>query len=364
MDLDWQDEDMDLGPPGRVSAVLDPEGGGRPKKKAPGNVRISAWRLAKLNAQEASRAAEKARDKSSVLQKLGGGHDPGSNNNNSNNAPGESHYSSSSSRSAVSVEYALQRSLAKRAPQKMSSPRGVPSLNPELLRTRAVGYTDSDLRSSISSHSMTSTISESLSPLPAEVRYGPSEPPHTILPSTSTTIPRMRWGVHDTVQQEPARERNVFLRDHRRSAVFWNRPGLGRFGGDSSNVRAQSRILFGGSGISTSTFPSQVVRTWPKNPLAAEEVSEESGTPAPPPPPAPTSQQQPSTEKPESFSIFFGPPIVPVGAGKRTEPPPPPPAPAPAPSSKPVHLQPRVPAFYPRSFPPRSESPTFGSDMR
>lgn len=358
-----------MGPPGRVSTVLDPDGGGRPKKKAPGNVRISAWRLAKLNAQEASRAAEKARDKSSVLQKLNGGHDPGSNNNNNNtNAPVESYYSSSSSRSAVSVEYALQRSLAKRAPQKMSSPRGVPSLNPELLRTRALGYTDSDLRSSISSHSITSTISESLSPLPAEVRYGPSEPPQfptdTVLPSTSSTIPRMSWGVHDTVQQEPARERNVFLRDHRRSAVFWNRPGLGRFGGDSSSVRAQSRILFGGSGITTSTFPSQVVRTWPKNPLAAEEVSEESGTPAPPPPPPP-SQQQPSTEKPESFSIFFGPPIVPVGAGKRAEPPPPPPPPAPSPAaSKPVHLQSRVPAFYPRSFTPRSESPTFGSDMR
>lgn len=367
-----QDEDLDMAPPGMVSSTVDPDGGGRPKKKA---VRISAWRLAKLNAQEVSRAAAKARDKSSVLQKLGT-RDAGS------TAP-ENYYSSSSnmssSRSAVSMEYALQRSL-KRASQKMLTPRGVPSLNPELSRAGApvaAGYVDSDLRSSISSHSITSTISESLSPLPAEIRYGPSENQFsmdTVMPSASSTVlpspaaaartswsAAPPWGVQDDAVR-PSRERNVFLRDHRRSAVFWNRPGLGRFGGDpGAVVRPQSRISFGGSGISTSTFPSQVVRTWPKNPLAAHpDVSESDSASAPAPSPVELPSQVNNNNAPESFSIFFGPPIVPVGAGKRAEAPPPPPAASTEPRGG-VHIQSRPPSIVPRSVTPRSESPTFVS---
>lgn len=416
-----QDEDLDMAP-GRASSTVDPDAGGRPKKKAPGNVRISAWRLAKLNAQEASRAAAKARDKSSVLQKLGN-RDPG-------NTP-EIYYSSSStvsSRSGVSMEYALQRSL-QRASQKVLTPRGLPSLNPELSRIHVArvqgrsfepGYVDSDVHSSISSHSITSTISESLSPLPAEIRYGPSENQFSNLGETmpsasstsSTVLPspgaRMSWsGVHGPPEGRthgpprdvgvnidapntgeslvrPSRERNIFLRDHRRSAVFWNRPGLGRFGGDSSAIiRPQSRILFGGSGISTSTFPSQVVRTWPKNPLAAHHPDEsEMGTAGasassnPTPTAAlalsPGLPSQAST--PESFSIFFGPPIVPVGAGKREALQPPLPSkPVTEPPRGGVHIQiaaqsrpfgqsavPRS-ATPPRSVTPRSKSPTFVS---
>lgn len=419
--IEHQDEDLDMAP-GRASSTVDPDAGGRPKKKAPGNVRISAWRLAKLNAQEASRAAAKARDKSSVLQKLGN-RDPG-------NTP-EIYYSSSStvsSRSGVSMEYALQRSL-QRASQKVLTPRGLPSLNPELSRIHVArvqgrsfepGYVDSDVHSSISSHSITSTISESLSPLPAEIRYGPSENQFSNLGETmpsasstsSTVLPspgaRMSWsGVHGPPEGRthgpprdvgvnidapntgeslvrPSRERNIFLRDHRRSAVFWNRPGLGRFGGDSSAIiRPQSRILFGGSGISTSTFPSQVVRTWPKNPLAAHHPDEsEMGTAGasassnPTPTAAlalsPGLPSQAST--PESFSIFFGPPIVPVGAGKREALQPPLPSkPVTEPPRGGVHIQiaaqsrpfgqsavPRS-ATPPRSVTPRSKSPTFVS---
>lgn len=415
-----------MAPPGGVSTTVDPDGGGRPKKRAPGNVRISAWRLAKLNAQEASRAAAKARAKSSVLQKLGP--------RDSGDADPEIYYSSSSnmgsSRSGVSMELALQRSL-KRISQKMLTPRGLPSLNPELFRTRvarlpvrstepAAQYADSDVRSSISSHSITSTISDSLSPLPAEIRYGPFENQFSMetmasASSTSSTIvpspgPRMNWssfpaqvrthvppwGVSDDAPNalRPSRERNIFLREPKRGAVFWNRPALRKFGGDPSVIgRPQSRILFGGSGISTSTFPSQFVRTWPKNPLAAHsDVTEsELGTTADSASSSPTARAAASpvelpsqavelpsqavelpsqaSARPESFSIFFGPPIVPVGAGKREALQPPPPSEPVTEVTEPrgVHIliatqsKPFVlpAATLPRSVTPRSESPTF-----
>lgn len=424
--------------PGRVSSTVDPDAAGRPKKKAPGNVRISAWRLAKLNAQEASRAAAKARDNSSVLQKLG---------TMTTNIP-ETDYSSSSnmsSRSGVSMDYpALQRSLQRAPSQKVLTPRGLPSLNPDLSRTHVVRvpglvghspelvYADSDVRSSISSHSISSTIPESLSPLPAESRYGLTEQQFSRIaavgqlhatvapgesmpsaPSASPTIDlsspggRLNWptfqgnapagrtnvvspwdrvGVpsgedYDVSKSaasrdsslRPSRERNVFLRDSRRNAVFWSRPGLGRFGGDPSVVRPQSRILFGGSGISTSTYPSQVVRTWPKNPLANPETSESelggasvSRSPTPPaldPSPALPSQATPT----ESFSIFFGPPIVPVGDGMKgykreaSSSQPAPPNPVAEPREQGVQILIPPPALTRSQGTPRAKSPTFVS---
>ncbi|XP_024390062.1 protein S-acyltransferase 21 [Physcomitrium patens] len=374
--VEHQDEDPDM-VPSRLPSTVDPDAPGRPRKKPSGNVRISAWRLAKLNAQEASLAAAKARDKSSVLQRLG--------DRNLGNVP-ETDYSSSSmsSRSALSLDYPLKKSM-QRVPQKLATPRGLSSFNLELSRNlpprttaptlRAslerpnLAYVESDVRSSISSHSVTSTLPDSaaMSPLPAESRYGslekiqvlptaspgnssaencPSSGPRSSLPTFQGGRSHLSpWGVGET--REPSthgagqtvvsasRERNIYLRDQRRSAVFWSRSELGRFGGDMSGIgiRPQSRPgMYGGSGISTSTFPSQVLRTWPMNPLAGSDVSvsSESGaasganfsatasaTPTAPalphPSPTPPSQTQ---NPPESFSIFFGPPIVPVGNGK------------------------------------------------
>ena len=434
----WQDDDLDMAP-GRVSSTADPDAAGRPKKKAPGNVRISAWRLAKLNAQEASRAAAKARDRSSVLQKIGAtremaGYVP------------ETDYSSSSNmstRSAISADYpALQRSLQRAPPQqKVLTPRGLPSLNPDLSRTHVVRmpvlvgrysepiYADSDVRSSISSHSITSTIPESLSPLPSDVKYSLTEQqfsriaeageqqqqiqaestPGQSLPSGSSISPTIElpspggtlswpsfqaraptatipvvppWdrgedadGSGDS-SVRPARERNVFLREHRRNPVFWTRPGLGRFGGDPAVVRPQSRILFGGTGITTSTYPSQV-RTWPKNPLAvaaetdeSEMASGASASRSPTPPPLDPAPSLPSQATPsESFSIFFGPPIVPGMKGYKRELTSSQPAPQPKPATEPVQIpmaaETRIPpapapALTPRSqLTPKSNSPTF-----
>jgi palmitoyltransferase len=378
--LNWQEEFAPQLAPSKGPSSVDPETAGRLKKRPPPNVRISAWRLAKLDAQEASQAAQKAREKSNVLQKVG--------HRDLMNVPETDNSSSSniSSRSGLSMDYALKRAMQK-GPDKSLTPHGIPSLNSDLSRTSTAKMPvlsvlpleaaegDSEALSSIDSHSVTSTIpdSMSMSPLPAERRYSVSERPYSIaalgmrgalgepLPSNSTAaVPsaggRSSWpayqgssvsntptvgrtyvpswgassGLPDSVVSS-TRGRNTFLRDLRRNPVFWSRPGLGRFGGDTSDVgRTPSRIVFGGSGISTSTYASQVLRHGSsiRNPVAHSDASDgdiasESGhesvstsmspsTSGLHTSPALSRQLKPSGD----FSIFNGAPILPVGDGK------------------------------------------------
>lgn len=378
--MNWQEEFAPQLAPTKGPSSVDPETAGRLKKRPPVNVRISAWRLAKLDAQEASQAAQKARENSSVLQKVG--------QRDLMNVPETDNSSSSniSSRSGLSMEYALKRSMQK-GPDKLLTARGLPSLNSDLSRTSSAKMPvpsllpleaaegGSEALSSIDSHSVTSTIpdSMSMSPLPAERRYSVSERPYSIaalgmrgapgdpLPSNSTpavpltggrsswpayqgssvsnvpTVGRTyvpSWGVSpglpDSVVSS-TRGRNTFLRDLRRNPVFWSRPGLGRFGGDTSDVgRTPSRIVFGGSGISTSTYASQVLRHGSsiRNPVTHSDASDgdiasESGhesvstsmspsTSGLHTSPALARQLKPSGD----FSIFNSAPILPVGDGK------------------------------------------------
>lgn len=71
--VDQQDEIIPHLEPGRVPSTVDPDandssaGGKRPSKRP---VRISAWKLAKLDSNEAMRAAAKARASSSVLKPI------------------------------------------------------------------------------------------------------------------------------------------------------------------------------------------------------------------------------------------------------------------------------------------------------
>ena len=60
--------------PGMVPSTVDPDAAGQAERAARANkaVKISAWKLAKLDAGEAARAAAKARASSSVLRPIGG----------------------------------------------------------------------------------------------------------------------------------------------------------------------------------------------------------------------------------------------------------------------------------------------------
>ncbi|ONK61037.1 uncharacterized protein A4U43_C08F25590 [Asparagus officinalis] len=74
--LDHQDEVIHHLEPGMVSSTVDPDAAGQAERasKAKKAVKISAWKLAKLDAGEAVKAAAKARASSSVLRPIDGRH--------------------------------------------------------------------------------------------------------------------------------------------------------------------------------------------------------------------------------------------------------------------------------------------------
>lgn len=76
MSTDWQDEIIPHLEPGRLPSTVDPDAlqAGNGKKVAQRPVRISAWKLAKLDSSEAIKAGAKARASSSVLRPISSKH--------------------------------------------------------------------------------------------------------------------------------------------------------------------------------------------------------------------------------------------------------------------------------------------------
>ncbi|CAN1315746.1 Protein S-acyltransferase 21 [Linum perenne] len=78
--MDNPDEIIPHLEPGRLPSTIDPdtlpEGGEKGKKLPQRQVRISAWKLAKLDSNEAMKAAAKARASSSVLKPMSSRHQP------------------------------------------------------------------------------------------------------------------------------------------------------------------------------------------------------------------------------------------------------------------------------------------------
>nr|GFB65205.1 protein S-acyltransferase 21-like [Tanacetum cinerariifolium] len=74
--MDQQDEVIPHLEPGRLPSTVDPDAPDKGKKQPQRPVRISAWKLAKLDSNEAIKAGAKARASSSVLRPLGSKYDP------------------------------------------------------------------------------------------------------------------------------------------------------------------------------------------------------------------------------------------------------------------------------------------------
>ncbi|KAI4390023.1 hypothetical protein MLD38_002179 [Melastoma candidum] len=76
--MDHQDEIIPHLGPGRLPSTVDPDahGGEKDKRMPQKQVRISAWKLAKLDSKEAIKAGVKARASSSVLRPVGSRHHP------------------------------------------------------------------------------------------------------------------------------------------------------------------------------------------------------------------------------------------------------------------------------------------------
>ncbi|PWA94321.1 DHHC-type zinc finger family protein [Artemisia annua] len=74
--MDQQDEVIPHLEPGRLPSTVDPDAPDKGKKQPQRPVRISAWKLAKLDSNEAIKAGAKARASSSVLRPVGSKYDP------------------------------------------------------------------------------------------------------------------------------------------------------------------------------------------------------------------------------------------------------------------------------------------------
>ncbi|KAH9315716.1 hypothetical protein KI387_024343, partial [Taxus chinensis] len=166
-----QDEIIPHLGPGKVPSTVDPDDVAvvnrtvNRTQKHP--VRISAWRLAKLNPDEAMRAGAKARESSSILRPLG-----------PRGVPDADYYSSgnASSRSSMSMDLAAKKELRNKriqSPSKYSYPPSRASKDDIEIATQ-----------SRSSYSSPSHINESatLSPLSLEHRYGPTSGIHLAVP--------------------------------------------------------------------------------------------------------------------------------------------------------------------------------------
>ncbi|XP_002964704.2 protein S-acyltransferase 21 [Selaginella moellendorffii] len=320
--IDHQDEVIPHLEPGRVPSTVDPDSVPKlDKKSQKPQVRISAWKLAKLNPTEAAKAAAKARETSSVIKQI----------------PGkgvEMDYSSSdvgSSRSSASTDFATMRGKRADEGRFSASKLVVPRPREEYNIHFDSGDNVTSSRSSISSPRHVLNDSDGLSPLPSKPNYAPTS---TLRLSTPRSL--------GSTQESTVRTSNVrpFTRPQR--YTLW---GAGKYGGnDSSSLdsledRASGFLgrPKGGDGKASpgkknSVF-SYIRQAWPEVSVPASSYDIESGQRTARPafvPATESTSNLPSTVRkaqdaplrkaddllyPEN-SIFFGGPLHVPGTGK------------------------------------------------
>ncbi|XP_042452741.1 probable protein S-acyltransferase 19 isoform X2 [Zingiber officinale] len=238
--VDRQDEVISHLEPGMVPSTIDPDAAGFVERanKSKKNVKISAWKLAKLDSNEAMRAAAKARASSSVLRPI----DP--------HRVLDAEYSSSgkaSVRSSLSVDCSVtreSRSDAKQSPLRNSSLQSVASREDFETSTQSGSSLGSPIRVY---ESAAPDIPNFQQPLPSR----PAQIAPRIPPSTQLTNPMF--------QSAP-----LAARDHKRTCVVWDQDA-GRFVSVPASavslgvdVHARtSRIPMANRFAETSTFDSR-----------------------------------------------------------------------------------------------------------
>ncbi|CAM6123691.1 unnamed protein product [Calypogeia fissa] len=180
--VEHQDEVIPHLGPGRLPSTIDPDLGAAARRnvnhKKKGTVRISAWKLSRLNADEATRAAVKAREDSSILRQVGP-RDFG--------VEEREHTSTSSnvsSRSSVSADDLNRKGRLRNSSSESVKVGPLPVCSSPQYESPPV---QNQIRSSCNHPSHSVTDSTSLSPLPAERRYELPSPLSGLQLSASTT---------------------------------------------------------------------------------------------------------------------------------------------------------------------------------
>ncbi|XP_064988109.1 probable protein S-acyltransferase 19 isoform X2 [Musa acuminata AAA Group] len=202
--VDHQDEVISHLGPGMVPSTVDPDAVGSVERanKSKKGVKISAWKLAKLDSNEAIRAAAKARASSSVLRPIEAHHVPHTDGSSSGNA---------SVRSSLSADYSASkesRSEAKLSPLRNSELQSIASKEDFESGTQTASSLSSPVH-----------IYESVAPssLPLQHPVTEQRPPHFIPRGPPTTQ-------NNTMFQSSA----AVVRDNKRATVVWDQEA-GRF---------------------------------------------------------------------------------------------------------------------------------------
>ncbi|KAK9082212.1 hypothetical protein Syun_031661 [Stephania yunnanensis] len=326
--VDYQDEVIPHLEPGMLPSTVDPDAAGfaeRGEKQPKKPVRISAWKLAKLDSSEAMRAAAKARASSSVLRPIDNQRLPAADMSSSENM---------SVRSSVSTD--LGGNKDNKSDLKLS-PLGNSSVPSQGSRDECDSGTHS-----MSSFSSPSHIRESvnLSPLPLDQPSGGFNPMSSVrhpipdrprpakaaapnIHPNNPTFHSSISGFDDTIMKKgssaadpllPSAPTSLF-RDSRRTSVVWDQDA-GRY----VSVPVSSRTT-AEAALEARIRPSALLGVM--NPRA--DATDQSKRPTVPPPESSSAGKAPFQQSQKLMytgeSIFFGGPLlsVPVRDGARSE---------------------------------------------
>lgn len=261
-----QDEIIPHLEPGRLPSTVDPdavEHADKGKKLPPRQVRISAWKLAKLDSNEAVKAAAKARASSSVLRPIGSRHHPyDAEELSSSNVSGRS--------SPMSTNQGFQSRYSRGGTSKKSS-------YPPSRASREDSEMYANSFSNISSPQVSNIAP---SPLQQQDHFNPVYQSSADQSPSSTRQSRQgnELAVRENIAQAPPTRRNPDNAESSRTSVFWD-PEAGRFVSSTSRGTLPSSqappaqellytgqsIFFGGPLVNDQ--PSRGTRT--SNPMTA-----------------------------------------------------------------------------------------------
>jgi hypothetical protein len=209
-------------------------------KKAPQRpVRISAWKLAKLDSNEAIKAAAKARASSSVLRPVGSRHHPyDADHISSSNVSGRS--------SPISTDQGFHNRNARAGTLRLSPPK---SSYPASLVSKEDSETCQHSISNFSSPQLSN-----IAPSPLEQQTVNVDHFNPIYQSSADQSPSSRRqseqheiAARENVARMPMRNNNLGLAENTRSSVYWDQEA-GRFVSSSSRGFG-SELLYTGQSI-------------------------------------------------------------------------------------------------------------------
>ncbi|KAF3659552.1 Protein S-acyltransferase 21 [Capsicum annuum] len=238
--MDHQDEIIPHLEPGRLPSTVDPDALDKDKKASHRPVRISAWKLAKLDSTEAIKAGVKARASSSVLRPVGAKHHPYDTDHLSSGMSGRS--------SPASTNHGFYDNNARAGTSRLSpSKSSYPPSRASREDIETCGHSMSNL---------SSPLAPNLTPSPLALQHHPSNRDHfnPVYQSSADQSPWSAKACHENESPAPdilsegssTRKNNMGTPESTRSSVFWDQEA-GRFVSANTNRGAGSTSQISGT---------------------------------------------------------------------------------------------------------------------